>query len=155
MNLLPQLLRNSAERHPDRVALEDPERGDELAYREFSARANRVRDALVRHGLQPGDRVGIYAPKSVGTVVAIFGILDARAAYVPVDVGAPPQRNAGIFDDCSIRLGVVAVALVDGLREAWPGQALDVLEDLGDDLVLVRGVVSASTDTPDTGEASP
>ena len=47
---------------------------------------------LVRSGVRPGDRVGIYGHKSVGTVVALFGILKAGAAYVPVDPDAPPAR---------------------------------------------------------------
>jgi len=154
--MLPRLLRNSAERHPDRVAVEDPERGDALTYRELTVRSSGVRDLLLRHGVRPGDRVGIYAPKSVGTVVALFGVLDARAAYVPVDVGAPPQRNAGIFEDCSIRFAVVAAALVDGLRDAWDAQPLAVLEDLGGDLLLVRGVEPAEhEEAARGGEGSP
>ncbi len=39
----------------------------------------------------PGDRVGIYVHKSIDAVAAIFGILKAGAAYVPVD----PLRAAG------------------------------------------------------------
>ncbi len=40
-------------------------------------------------GVRPGDRVGIYLRKSIDAVAAIYGILKAGAAYVPVDPGAP------------------------------------------------------------------
>jgi amino acid adenylation domain-containing protein len=156
MITLPQLLRDSARTYPDRRAVEDPERDNALTYGELETRSDNVREMLLRHGVRPGDRVGIYAPKSVGTVTAIFGILGARAAYVPVDAGAPPQRNAGIFEDCSIRLAIVAASLLDGLRDAWTGQSPDALEDLGDGLLLVRGVDQSGNEasTPE-GEASP
>ena len=140
MTTLPQLLRESASALPDNVAVADPERGVELTYRDLHSRAEKLGEHMIRHGVRPGDRVGIYAPKSVGTVAALLGTLYSRGAYVPVDSGAPPARNAGIFADSSIRLGVVAEPLLEGLRNAWDGQSLDVLEPLGDDLVLVRGV---------------
>jgi amino acid adenylation domain-containing protein len=66
----------------------------------------------------PGDRVGVCAPKSIGAVAAILGILKAGAAYVPVDPDAPPERAAYILGDCSVRAAVVAGPLVAGLRAA-------------------------------------
>ncbi len=155
MKTLPQLLHHSAKTYPERPAVEDPERDNVITYGELATRADDVREMLLRHGVRPGDRVGIYAPKSVGTVTAIFGILGARAAYVPVDAGAPPQRNAGIFEDCSVRLAVVAASLLDGLRDAWSGQSPDTLEALGDGLLLVRGVNRGENEvSPPDGEPS-
>ncbi|MGH8177975.1 MAG: amino acid adenylation domain-containing protein, partial [Steroidobacter sp.] len=69
-------------------------------------------------GLRAGDRVGICAPKSVGTVAAIFGILAAKGAYVPVDSGAPPERNRYIFDDCAVRAVITSNRLLDLLNRA-------------------------------------
>ncbi|HYN83353.1 MAG TPA: amino acid adenylation domain-containing protein [Gemmatimonadaceae bacterium] len=153
---LPQLLRHSASAHPDGIAVDDPERGVEVTYRELHSRAEKLSEYMIRHGVRPGDRVGIYAPKSVGTVAALLGALYSRAAYVPVDCSAPPARNAGIFADSSIRLAVVAESLLEGLRNAWDGTALDVLQPLGDDLVLVRGVdAEGDSATDPDGEATP
>ena len=153
---LPQLLRSSTSKSPERTAVEDAERSTALTYRELSRRALALRDRLVLYGVVPGDRIGIYAPKSVGTVAAIFGILEARAAYVPVDYGAPPQRNAGIFDDCTVRFLVIAEELLDGFRRALPEQPLDVLEQLEDGLVLVRGFdgVAPAGSSPEEGPSS-
>lgn len=137
---LPQLLHHAVVDHRDRVAVQDPERAVSISYAELDGRSNAIRDALQRHGVHPGGRVGICAPKSIETVISIFGILKARAVYVPVDAGAPPQRNASIFADCFIRLAVVDSTLVDSLRGAWPGEPLETLEDLGGGLLLVRGM---------------
>ncbi len=68
---------------------------------------NRQADALAAHlaaaGVRPGDRVGLVLPKSVPSVVSLFGIMKAGAAYVPVDCTAPPERGRGILADCGIR----------------------------------------------------
>ena len=42
-------------------------------------------------------------PKDATAVVAIFGILKAGAAYVPVDATAPAERGRRILTDCDIR----------------------------------------------------
>ena len=135
---LAHLLRESVQRHPERTAVVDPS-GDAISFSALGSRAAELRDVLQRHGVEGGDRVGICAPKSIGTVVAIFGILEAGAAYVPVDASAPPQRTAGIFADCSVAAIIVSSALLDALRTASLDHRLEVLEVLRGDLQLVRG----------------
>lgn len=133
---LARLLCQSAARRPDHTAVEDPDRQAAITYRDLDARSNELRDLLVRGGVRPGDRVGICVPKSIASVAAVFGILKARAAYVPVDAGAPAARNAGIFEDCSIKMAFVEKSLLSGLRDAWTGPPLIVVGEPGDDVVL-------------------
>jgi amino acid adenylation domain-containing protein len=92
----------SAKRWPDRIAIVDPD-GSALTYRELDNRADRIAAFLRARGVQPGDRVGLVMPKGNAAVSAIFGILKARAAYVPVDYTAPPERNRSILRDCEVR----------------------------------------------------
>ena len=131
------LLRETARRCPDRSAVEDPERGSTISYAKLEELSDTVSDELIRHGVQPGDRVAIVAPKSVSVVAAIFGVLKSRAAYVPVDPGAPQSRNATILDDCSVRAAVVAKSLLRGLSAAMSSRSFDVITEVGDDAVLV------------------
>ena len=97
-----EYLEDSADRFSGRVAVVDPD-GSSVTYRELNDRANRVAGFLLERGLQPGDRVGLVQPKSVTGVCAIFGILKARGAYVPVDSTAPPARIRSILDNCRVR----------------------------------------------------
>jgi len=97
-----QYLEASAQRCSDRVAVVDPD-GSSVTYRELNDRADRVAGFLLARGLQPGDRVGLVQPKGLTGVCAIFGILKARGAYVPVDSTAPPARIRSILDDCQVR----------------------------------------------------
>ena len=93
MRTLHGLLRDSAERFPEREAVRDPSRDARASYADLSRSVDEVRRALRDIGFAPGDRLGICAPKSVGVVAALFGALKVGGAYVPVDLDAPPQRN--------------------------------------------------------------
>lgn len=99
--LLHHLLSESAERHPDRVAVED-DRG-QLTYAELESWSNRIARELRARGVRPGDRVGVFLRKSIYGVAALFGIQKAGAAYVPVDPQAPPLRAAYILQNCGVR----------------------------------------------------
>jgi amino acid adenylation domain-containing protein len=100
--VLHQYFAEAAARWPERTAVVEPGHG-EVSYRELALLAERVRDRLRALGVVEGDRVGIYLRKSIDAVAAIYGILGSGAAYVPVDPGAPPARNAYIMHNCSVK----------------------------------------------------
>ncbi len=112
---LHHLLDASAQRWPDRVAIEDSE-GGRITYRDLLSLSDRVCDRLVQMGVTRGDRVGIHISKSIDALAAIFGTLKAGGVYVPVDPTAPPRRNAYIFGDCSVRAAIVERQIADALR---------------------------------------
>lgn len=103
---LHKLLEDSARQHPGRVAIEEPSTAT-MTYAELDRLADAVRDRLWALGVRPGDRVGIYVRKSIDAVAAIFGILKAGAAYVPVDPGAPVARGAYVLSDCAVKAALV------------------------------------------------
>ena len=140
---LERLLDNAAQLRPSHTAIEDPERSSIISYDAFRRLTNDLQQLLVQCGVRPGDRVGIYAPKSIGTVASIFAILRAGGAYVPVDPTAPPRRNAFIFKDCSVRAIVAERRLVEGLQAELPASEPFAVAELrsfepSTDLVLVR-----------------
>ena|SRR5687768_5822881 len=143
MATLQQLLDLSRVRYPRNVAVEDPIRGDAMTYAELGIRADAISEALQRHGAGHGDRIGICAPKSCAVVAVIHGILATGAAYLPVDASSPYPRIAGILADGDTAMIVAHTAAVDSLRISM-GWALQTLEELGDDLVLLRGSESSS-----------
>jgi non-ribosomal peptide synthetase component F len=92
--LLQHLLTEAAARRPDRPAVAAG--GRSLTYSELDRLSNQVARALLARGVAPGDRVGVFAPKSAASVVGIFGALKAGTRYVPLDPGAPAGRLSGI-----------------------------------------------------------
>ena len=99
--LLPHLVDQSADRRPDSAAIRC--RGVELSYAELAEQSNRVAHYLVDRGVKRGDRVGVLMNKCVECAVAIYGIMKAGAAYVPIDPSAPTTRQAFIAKDCGVR----------------------------------------------------
>ena len=101
VNVLHEMIDRSATLLPDQDAFRFV--GEALSYQALAARSSRLAGVLVDQGVQRGDRVGIYMNKSLETPVAIYGILKAGAAYVPLDPGAPIERIATMLSHCGIR----------------------------------------------------
>lgn len=104
--LLQHLLTQSAARTPRLAAVASGDRV--LTYGELDRLSNQVARALLARGVAAGDRVGILAPKSAASVVAVFGVLKAGACYVPLDPRSPTGRLSAIAADSGI-----AVVLAD------------------------------------------
>ena len=105
-HLLPSFFNAAAERFSGKVAV--VESGElSLTYRELDELSDRVRDRLYVLGIRKGDRVGIVMRKSIDTVAAIYGILKAGAAYVPVESSAPAARNAYIMQNCGVKVVMI------------------------------------------------
>jgi amino acid adenylation domain-containing protein len=104
--ILHRYLDAAAREWPDRLAVQEPG-GGSITYRDLDHLSDRLRDRLVQLGVRPGDRVGFWIRKSIDAVATIFGALKAGAAYVPVDPGAPPERNGYILADCTVAAVVV------------------------------------------------
>lgn len=79
-DVLPDLLRRSAERFPDRVALTFL--GAKTTYRELWSGALHFAAALQRLGVQPGERVSVMLPNCPQFVIAFYGALLAGATVV-------------------------------------------------------------------------
>ena len=99
--LLHHSIDESAQRTPDHEAFRFE--GKALTYGELVERSNRFAAVLVEQGVRPDDRVGLYLRKGLELPVALYGILKAGAAYVPIDPAAPTSRVALIAADCGIR----------------------------------------------------
>jgi len=146
-----QLLDHSAQTTPQHTAVEEDE-GGTITYHDLAALSNRVRDRLRYLGVRRGDRVGIYLRKSIDTVALIFGILKTGAAYVPVDPGAPPARNAYILNDCSVKVVVVEKCFEERLRsEIGRGDEMPsffLLEGAGSGLPLKQALDNLQAQEP-------
>src|SRR6266849_3307035 len=115
--VLHYFLDEAAHRRPLHNAVVEPKESA-ISYENLQGLSNLVRDRLIHLGVRRGDRVGIYVRKSVDSVAAIFGVLKAGAAYVPVDPFGPTARNAYILNDCSVRAVVMERSFTEKLQAA-------------------------------------
>src|SRR5690348_16813963 len=98
---LPQLLADSADRFPDRIALRFSNQS--MSYKELAERSDDLARALVACGVRHGDCIGVYLNKRLESLISIFGVLKAGAVYVPLDPFSPVARLVTIILDCSIQ----------------------------------------------------
>ncbi|HEX3045902.1 MAG TPA: amino acid adenylation domain-containing protein, partial [Bacillota bacterium] len=94
---LPELFEEQAARLPDHPALVFE--NQTMSYRELNQRANQLAGFLREKGIKPGGIVGLLLDRSIEMMVAIWGILKAGAAYLPLDPEFPKERNLAIFND--------------------------------------------------------
>ncbi|MGW6727522.1 non-ribosomal peptide synthase/polyketide synthase [Nocardia sp. NPDC055029] len=72
--------------------------GTELTYGELDAQINRLARYLIDDGVGPDVLVALAIRRSVDLVVAMYAVLTAGGAYVPVDPDHPADRIAQVLD---------------------------------------------------------
>ena len=86
-----------AVRTPEAPAVAGP--AAELSYADLAAHAAAVTAALTARGIGRGDRVGLVAGRTPAAIGAIWGILGAGAAYLPIDASYPDARITALLTD--------------------------------------------------------
>ena len=124
-DLVPQTVTSQASETPDALAVTDTTLT--LTYRELDRRAGRVADALRAFDVGPDTVVAICLDRSAAFVVAALGVLQAGAAYLPLDPATPPERLAFMLQDAAPRVTITDLRAAGRLPSAvWP--RLDVYE---------------------------
>ncbi len=138
------LLEQSARQDPGKLAviLDDYK----LRYAEVNGAANKVASALVKLGVQPGDKVALMMPNTPHFPICYYGILKAGATVVPLNVLFKQNEVQYHLEDSD------AVALItwEGfLPEAGPGfrktdtcHHLIVVQAPGSSEALPEGAIS-------------
>lgn len=96
--LLHQLIRDSAARRPDGIAVFDGH--DQYAYHWLQERVSRVAGGLRAAGIKPGERIAIQLPKGIDNIVFMFAATSAGCVFVPVNPLLKPLQVGHILRDC-------------------------------------------------------
>ncbi|MYY05620.1 MULTISPECIES: non-ribosomal peptide synthetase [unclassified Streptomyces] len=101
--------------------------GDErLTAAALADRVHRLARALRARGIGAEDIVALALPRSADAVVALLAVLDAGAAFLPLDAAHPPERLRELIEDTR-----PALVLTDGTVDGLPWKTfLDEAADL-------------------------
>ena len=128
----------------DRLAAVNPAapalqvRHEAISRGDLQRRSSAIAAALIQAGLRLEDGVGLYLPAGIDFVVCALGAMRAGAAYVPLDIAAPPLRLMNAIADA----GITHVLAHGPVLDAFSGiTVIDVNETYLDE----RGVLP----TPD------
>ncbi|MGA8112211.1 MAG: non-ribosomal peptide synthetase [Actinocatenispora sp.] len=126
---LVSMFRRQVRDTPDATALRWPD--GRQTYAELDRRSESVAGYLRAEGAGPGTVVGLVADRSPATVAAIWGVLKAGAAYLPLDTQHPDVRLAELLADAGAPLCLTHDAYRD--RRITPdGCRTVVLDELAD-----------------------
>src|SRR5207237_7740867 len=70
-----------------------------FTYRQFAERARQLGGALIKAGVQPGDRVAFLSLNCHRLLEAYYGVLEAGAVLLPLNIRLAPLELAYILND--------------------------------------------------------
>lgn len=103
------MIQAQAGRTPDATALIDD--GREVSYERLLASAAALVGTLEHRGVQAGATVGLLFERSAELIAAMLGVLEAGAAFVPLDPDHPDERLGAIAREADFDLILCAPAL--------------------------------------------
>jgi acetyl-CoA synthetase len=115
----------------------------ELTFGEQSAQVTRLAEALVRLGVEPGDRVALYLPMSPEVAVASHACAHIGAVQVPIFSGFAAPAVAQRLTDSEAR---VAITVESSLRRGREIPMLATLEEARRDAPSLEHVLLAPFD---------
>lgn len=139
---VPKLFEDAATRFGDAEAIVD---GDvRLSWNDVAERSRRAAKAFIAHGVEPGDRVAIWAPNCHEWVAALVGLHSVGAVLVPLNTRYKGAEAAWILG----RSRAVALITVDGfLGNGYVGMLAGAREAAGG-LPELRDIVVLRDDAP-------
>ncbi|MGH3234570.1 MAG: condensation domain-containing protein, partial [Streptosporangiaceae bacterium] len=138
---LPELFRAQAGRTPQATAVTCGT--TRLTYAQLEAEANRLAQYLVQAGVGPEQVVALAVPRSAQMVVAVLGVLQAGAAYLPIDPGYPAGRIAFMLGDAGPALCLCTAATSAALPAGHPVRKIVL-----DDPAVARAIASRPAACP-------
>jgi amino acid adenylation domain-containing protein len=158
----PQLhdyLHDSAERLPDKVALVCGRR--RVTYAELERQSNALAHALVKGGVERGDRVVVFADNTVEAAVAFWAVLKASAVVSVVSPLTKADKLEYLLNDCRAAAVITEAnhrrLFVEGVARSAHLRAVIVAGEI-DPAVMARfpgGVRWADALAAYTGDAAP
>lgn len=116
-------IHEQARRAPEAVAVEGA--GERLTYRELTRRSRALARYLRSEGVRREALVGICLERSPQLLVALLGVLEAGAAYLPLDPSFPAARLAYMVEHSGSPLVLTQSTLVDRVPAGPRVVALD------------------------------
>ncbi|WP_433799504.1 amino acid adenylation domain-containing protein [Actinomycetospora sp. CA-084318] len=95
-----------------------PDGAVRLTYRELDAAVDRTARLLRSRGAGPETVVALAVPRSAETVIALFAVLRAGAAYLPLELDHPAERLVETMRDARPVVLLTVAAVADSLAAA-------------------------------------
>src|SRR4029079_4454229 len=102
---------------------------DGIDYAGLQVRVNKLAWVLRGRGVGPESTVALAIPRSIDAVVALFAVLRAGAAYLPLELDYPDDRLAIMLDDARPVCVLASAATATRIRSVATGATPVVVLD--------------------------
>jgi malonyl-CoA/methylmalonyl-CoA synthetase len=106
-----------------------PDPGPGLTYAQALARAGDVAAALVKAGVQPGDRVALQADKSPDALLIYMACLRTGAVFLPLNPAYTPAETRYFLHDADVALFLASPSRAAEMAADLPANASRALPD--------------------------
>ncbi len=120
-----RFLRHAERQYASRTAVVS--RGERFTYRQFGDRAARLAGALRQIGVQPGERVAFLGTNSHRLLEAYFGVLEAGAVLLPLNIRLAASELEFVLNDSGASVLFIDkqfLPLVESFRHKVPSVRL-------------------------------
>lgn len=100
-----ELFQEQAYNNPNKIALKFE--GESLTYAQLNSRINKLANYLISLGVRKNQMIAVYIERSIEMIVALYGILKAGAAYLPLDPSYPEERLKYMLEDSSVEIALI------------------------------------------------
>ena len=118
-----RFLRYASQQYPGKTAIVCGEK--RFSYAEFAGRAAHLAGALRKMGIQPGERVAFLSANCHRLLEAYYGVLEAGAVLLPLNIRLAAQELAYILNDSEAKV-LFFEKQFSGLVESFRGQLQSV-----------------------------
>ena len=154
---LQNILRETASRLPDKVAIIDGDRT--FTFAQLQTYSDQLAAALVGIGVSPGDRVGLLAPNCAEFEIAFFGIVKAGAIVSTINSGYREREIAHQLNNSGAELLIVHKATLDMAEAAKSDipalKRMIIIEEDSDDAESFWGLLQSAPAVPPEIEVDP
>jgi len=136
------VLESIADRYPSRDALVHTEEGIRYSYKRLLNHIDRVAGGFLKYGIQPGDKVALWASNVSAWLLALLGLTKIGGVTVPIDPAAPKENVFFILEQSETRGLIIAEG---NNEERFKKVAIEARKKI--DTLKNIYVISDSTDT--------
>jgi fatty-acyl-CoA synthase len=97
-----RFLRYAEQQHPRSTAIVCGK--ERFTYAQFAERVSRLAGALRKAGVQPGDRVAFLSANCHRLLEAYYGVIEAGAVLLPLNIRLAPQELTYVLNDAGARV---------------------------------------------------
>ena len=118
MNQLANMICRAGVRYADKVAVVSD--GRRISFAQINSRSNRLARALIKAGVEKGDRVGVLLPNCAEFIETDFALIKSGLVRLPINPRLKPSEYAYMLNDAKASTLVFGSTFAEDIQKLQP-----------------------------------